>query len=136
MPGSEGFCPLGTLKIPEVRTWFPRSEELVCPVGGCNDANVEHVSRHDRDRHGSTARRLYRMQEGQYRRQTGGRRTSPGIDKRHPTTGERRANARNNVPLGVKPSHLAADDLIGVDVIGMGVEGRSNGQELYRCSMN
>ena len=74
------------------------------------------------------------MQEGQYRRrQTGGRRTNPGINKRHPTTGECRAN---NVPLGVKPSHLAADDLIGVDVIGMGVEDRSKGRELYCCSMN
>ena len=49
--------------------------------------------------------------------------------QRHPTTGECRANERNNVPLGVKPSHLAADDLVG-DVIGMGVEDRSNKREL------
>ena len=56
--------------------------------------------------------------------------------QKDPTTGECRANARNNVPLGVKPSHLAADDLIGVDVSGMGVEDRSKGRELYCCSMN
>ena len=99
-------------------------------------ANAERDSRHDRDRHGSTAGRLSRLQEGQSRRQTGARRTNPGINKRHPTTGKCRANARNNVPLGVKPSHLAADDLIGVDVIGMGVEDRSKGRELYCCSMN
>ena len=55
--------------------------------------------------------------------------------QKHTPTGEYRANARNNVPPAVKPSYLAADDLIGVDVIGVGVEDRSKGRELY-CSMN
>ena len=39
-------------------------------------------------------------------------------------------NARIDVPLAVKPSYLAADDLIGVDVIGMGVDGRNKGRKL------
>ena len=55
--------------------------------------------------------------------------------QKDPTAGERRANTRNDVPLAVKPSYLAADDLIGVDLIGMGVEDRNKGRKLC-CSVN
>ena len=49
-------------------------------------------------------------------------------------TGECRASARNNVPSAVKPSYLAADDLIGFDMDGAGVEDRSGGKKL--CCFN
>ena len=108
---------------------------MVCPADGRNDANVERVNRHDRDRHGSTAGRLSRLQERAVSTPDRSTTNDSWNQQTTFTTGECRANARNNVPLGVKLSDLAVDDLIGVDVIGMGVEDRSKSRELY-CSMN